>query len=335
MKILVTGGTGFTGCHLVRRLLEKGHKIKVLDNEKGLFYDELEKKGAEIRLGSVVDESVLRSVIPGCDVVYHLAAAFRKINLPQKAYWDINVEGTRRVLQIAQDSGVPKVIYCSTQGVHGHIDNPPGDENSPIEPEDYYQRTKYEGERAAEPFIRNGMDVTILRPTAMYGPEDPGRFVMLYRRIAKGTFPIFGKGKALYHPLYIDNFIDAFELALEKPEAKGQTYLIGDDKYYEIKDIIEEVGRIMDVDLKIKYYPFWPLYAVSSIVEFLYKPLRKNPPLFRRRAHWFIQDRAFKIDKAKRELGYVSKIDLTEGLRRTYEWYKTNGYLEPGSKALV
>ena len=327
MKILVTGGTGFTGSHLVRRLLQSGHDVTVLDNQRGLFFDELEQLGAVMVLGSVTDETVLRAVIPGVDAIFHLAAAFRKVNLPKKVYWNVNVDGVRRLLELAAASAVGKIIYCSTQGVHGNVDSPPGDETTPIEPEDYYQLTKYEGERVVLEFAERGLDVTILRPTAIYGPGDPGRFLMLYRQVKKGFFPFFGNGRALYHPLYVDNFVDAFLLALTNPNGKGQAYLIADKSYYPIKAIVLEIARIMEVDLRTFHVPFWMLYSISTIVEMIYKPLPMDPPLFRRRADWFRQNRAFKIEKATRELGYEPAVDLSEGLRRTFEWYKAEGYL--------
>ncbi|MDI6774732.1 MAG: NAD-dependent epimerase/dehydratase family protein [Verrucomicrobiota bacterium] len=327
MKILVTGGTGFTGSHLVRRLLFRGHEVWALDNQKGVAYEELARMGAQISIGSIADEMLLTRLVPDCEVIYHLAAAFRKVNLPRSAYWETNVTAMRRLLEIARADCVRKIVYCSTQGVHGNVDNPPGDETTPIRPEDYYQRTKYEGEKVAHEFMQRGMDITVLRPTAIYGPGDPGRFLMLFRQVRRGFFPFFGSGRALYHPLYIDNFMDAFELAAEKPAACGQTYIIADRRYYTIREIVEKIGAIMGVNLKIRHFPFWPLLWVSACVEFLFKPLPMDPPLFRRRADWFRQNRAFKTDKAARELGYNPAIDLDTGLKRTFDWYQANGYL--------
>src|SRR5947209_15783596 len=106
MKILVTGGTGFSGSHLVRRLLQRGHWVVALDNQRGRFFDELQKLGAEIILGSVADRDLVWQVMQGCDVVHHLAAAFRQVNLPQRVYWDVNVEGTRYLLEAALHHGV-------------------------------------------------------------------------------------------------------------------------------------------------------------------------------------------------------------------------------------
>ncbi len=327
MKILVTGGTGFTGSHLVRRLLDQGHDTLVLDNQRGIAWEPLQKAGAELHLGSVQDRDLLKRLIPGCDLIYHLAAAFRKVNLPKKVYWDTNVTAMRDMLAIAHANGVAKVVYCSTQGVHGNIENPPGNEQSPIKPEDYYQYTKYEGEKVADEFAEKGLDITILRPTAIYGPGDPGRFLMLFKQVQKGYFPFFGPGSALYHPLYIDNFLDAFELAATRSEGRGNAYLIADESYYTIREIVGKIATVMGVDLRVIHLPFWPMYAAAAAVEFVFLPLPIDPPIFRRRADWFRQNRAFTIDRARNDLNYAPSVTLDDGLRRTYEWYKQNGYL--------
>ncbi len=197
MKLLVTGGTGFTGSALVKRLLSRGHEVTVLDNQRGIMLDALEALGAKVTIGSITDPSVVETIVKEQELIYHLAAAFRKVNLPKQVYWDTNVTAMRNLLESAEEAGVRKIVYCSTQGVHGNVDNPPGDESTPIEPEDYYQYTKYEGEKVAQEFIAKGMDITTLRPTAIYGPGDPARFLMMFRQVKKGYFPFFGEGKAL------------------------------------------------------------------------------------------------------------------------------------------
>ena len=328
MKVVVTGGTGFTGCHLTRRMLDRGYDVTVVDNQKGLFDDEFKARGAKILYGSVTDEKILDEALEGAEVVHHLAAAFRKVNMANKVYSEVNQGGMRKLLETARKKGVRKVVYCSTQGVHGNIENPPGDENSPIKPEDYYQFSKHQGELVAQEFIKEGMDITILRPTALYGPGDPGRFLMMYKLVQKGRFPFFGDGKVFYHPVYVENFVDAHELAAEKPAAKGQTYIIADDKYYYIRDIVAMISEVMDMPCKFVHLPFWPMYCAAAVVEFLYKPLPWDPPIFRRRADWYRQNRAFKIDKARRELGYEPKVALREGLKITGDWYLEHGYLK-------
>ena len=327
MKILVTGGMGFTGSHLVRRLLDRGHTVLVVDNQRGLFYDELQMRGAEIELGSITDKELLTKMIYDCEVVYHLAAAFRQLNAPKKYYWNVNVEGTRYLLDISLRYQVRKFIYCSTQGVHGHIRHPPGNEDSPIAPEDYYQYTKYEGEKIVQEYVEKGLDAVTLRPTAIYGPGDPERFLYLFRLTKYGIFLMFGNGNTFYHPVYIESLVDAFELAAEKEDIGGEVYLIGDEQYYSIEELVKHIASTINVSVQILHLPFMPLWLGASVCEKVCELFRLTPPLFRRRVEWFRQTRAFSINKAKHELNYQPRIGLTEGLSKTAQWYREHGYI--------
>jgi nucleoside-diphosphate-sugar epimerase len=326
MITFVTGGTGFTGSHLVRRLLARGDTVRVLDSSPGLFADELKQAGAEITIGSVTDASIVDRLTKGAEVIFHVAAVFRQINLAKRAYHDINVTGTRIAAEAALRHGVRQFVYCSTQGVHGDISSPPGNEDSPITPADYYQQTKYEGEQAVAELVARGLPATTLRPMAIYGPGDPARFLFLFRHAQRGRFLMFGNGRTFYHPLYIDNLVDAFELAGSRP-GRGDVYLIGDEHYYTLNDLVTAVGASLGVKVTITHLPFLPLWLASAACEAVCTPLGIEPPLFRRRADWFRQNRAFSIDRAKQGLGYVPKVDLPTGLARTAQWYKQHGYL--------
>ena len=334
MKVLVTGGTGFTGKALVRRLLDDGHQVVALDYKEGLKTQEIRDWGAEVVIGSVTDPEVVKRSMRGVEVVHHLAAAFRELDVPDSYYHEVNVGGTRNVLAAAAREGVRKLIYCSTCGVHGNIDHPPGGEDAPIQPADYYQRTKYEAEPIVLDVCRDdrddrdhGLETTILRPAAIYGPGDPERFAMIFRRVARGSFPMFGSGRTFYHPLYIDNLVDAFVLAMEEGKGKGEAYLIADEQYLEIEDLVRRVGKALNVDVKIPHYPVWPVVAAGHVVEKVCRPFGITPPIFPRRVDWYRQNRAFKIDKARRDLGYRPRVGIDEGLRKTAEWYRQEGYI--------
>jgi nucleoside-diphosphate-sugar epimerase len=327
MRILVTGGLGFTGSALCRRLAEAGHQVRALDNKPGLFDAELRERGVEIHLGSVTDRALIGRLVEGCERVHHLAAAFRLVNLGREAYWDINVNGTRNVLEAARASGGPRVVNCSTCGVHGNVAQPPAPETAPIDPADYYQLTKWEGEKLAMGFVEAGQWVTTLRPAAIYGPGDPERFYLIFKRVARGRFTFLGDGSALYHPLYIDNLVDAFVAASESDAARGESYLIADEEYVPIRELVARTARALGIECRMRFLPFWPAYAVAYAVEMAWKPLPSEPPIFRRRLDWFRQNRAFRIDKARRDLGWTPKVGLDEGLRRTAEWYRKRGML--------
>jgi len=327
MKILVTGGTGFTGKALVRRLLNDGHQVIALDYQEGLKTQELRDWGAEVVIGTVTDKDLVARCMKGVDVVQHLAAAFRQLNEPQSYYWDVNVEGTRNVLEAALREKIIKFVYCSTCGVHGNVENPPGSEDSPINAADYYQQTKYEAEPIVKQYQQKGMPATILRPAAIYGPGDPERFFMIFKRVNKGLFPMFGDGKTLYHPLYIDHLVDAHVLSMEPGRGDGEAYLIADEEYVPIKTLVRKTAEALGVDVKIPHFPILPVVVAGHICEKVCKPFKVTPPIFPRRVDWYRQNRAFSIDKAKRDLGYNPKVSLDEGLRRTAQWYKQEGYL--------
>lgn len=328
MRILVTGATGFTGKALTRRLVDDGHEVIALDYKEGHKTEEIRAWGVQVHIGSVTDEKLVNQLMSGIDVVQHLAAAFRELNVPDTYYEEVNIGGTRTVLDAALKAGVKKFIYCSTCGVHGDIEDPPGGEDAPIAPADYYQRTKYEAEPLVLEYHEKGLPCVVLRPAAIYGPGDPERFSMIYQRVATGTFPMFGSGHTLYHPVYIDNLVDAHVLAMEPGKGLGEAYLIADEEYVEIEDLVRRVARAMGRSVKIPHYPVWPVVIAGHVMETICRPFKITPPIFPRRVDWFRQNRAFRIDKAKRDLGYAPRVPLDEGLRLTYEWYKAEGILD-------
>lgn len=327
MRILVTGGTGFTGTALVRRLLQEGHEVVALDYKEGLQCDALRATGAKVHIGSVTDPQAVDRCMEGVEVVHHLAAAFRELNVPERYYYDVNVNGTRTVLERAVRHGVKRFVYCSTCGVHGDVAKPPAGEDAPIAPADYYQRTKYEAEPIVLEYHARGLPCVILRPAAIYGPGDPERFYLIFKRVATGSFPMFGNGRTLYHPLYIDNLVDAFLLVQQPGVGDGRAYLIADGHFWSIEEIVRKVGEALGVSVRIRRYPFAPLLATGYVMEAVCKPFRVTPPIFPRRVDWYRQNRAFDITRARQELGYRPCVELDEGLRRTAAWYRENGYL--------
>ena len=327
MRILVTGGTGFTGKALVRRMLDRGHSVVALDHQEGYRSQDLRDWGAELVIGSVTDRETVRRCMQGVDVVHHVAAAFRELSVPRRHYHDVNVEGTSIVLEAAQAEGVRKFVYCSTCGVHGNVDDPPGGEDAPIQPADYYQQTKYEAEPLVSAYLAKGLKTTTLRPAAIYGPGDPGRFYMIFHQLERGWFPMIGNGKVLYHPLYIDNFLDAFELAMDESKGLGEAYLIADEEYVTIEELVRRAAAAMGVVPRFRRFPAWPIVAVGHVVETICRPLRIEPPIHPRRVDWYRQTRAFRIDKSRNELDYRPRVGLDEGLRRACAWYRQEGML--------
>lgn len=326
MKILVTGGTGFSGHALVMQLLRDGHEVVALDKKPGLDDDAIRTAGGKVIYGSVTDSACVAEAVEGCEVVQHLAAAFRDVGASDEMYREVNVRGTEIVAEAAIKAGCRKLVYCSTCGVHGNVENPPAGEEAPIAPADYYQQTKYEGEVALEKF-KDQIEYTIIRPAAIFGPGDPERFSMIFKRVDRGSFPIFGDGETTYHPLFIDNLVEALIAVMPNGVGAYEAYLIADKEYVSLNDLVNRVGTALGRDVRIKRFPIGPLIVAGHVCERVCKPFGISPPIFPRRVDWYRQNRAFKIDKAMQDFGYTAAVSLDEGLRRTGEWYRENGIL--------
>lgn len=332
MKVLVTGGAGFTGVHLVRALVERGDDVTVLDVSNGdpLDADPLKAQGVRFIKGSVDDEALLPDAVADQEIVFHLASAFRDIHQGAPLFQKIDVEGTRRLLDAARQSGVRRVVHCSTQGVHGSLppDEVPGNEDSPIAPIDYYCEAKVEAEAVCDEFIAQGMDIVNIRPTSIYGPGDTHGWLKLFRMCRDGRFLMLGSGRTSNHPVYVGNLVDALLLAAEVPAAQGRTYLIGDDKHVSLNELVRMVGAVQGEKVRIYRFPWYaPVHALAYAMEVASKPFNYEPPLFRRRLSWYATNRAWDISRARNELGFRPRVDLEEGLRKTMAWYEGRGLL--------
>ncbi|MDD5556032.1 MAG: NAD-dependent epimerase/dehydratase family protein [bacterium] len=326
-RVLVTGGTGFTGGRLCRRLAALGHRVRAVVRSPERAAP-LREAGVEVVPGDLGDGRSLAAAAAGCEVVYHIAAAYRQENLTDAEFAAVNVEGTGRMLEAARAAGAARFVHCSTVGVHGHVARPPADESAPFSPGDVYQATKAAGERLAAAFFRDrGLPGVIFRPVGIYGPGDT-RFLKLFRHIRSGRFRMIGSGRALYHLTYIDDLVDGIVLCGTRPEAVGNTYILGGEGYMTLNELAATIARVLGVRVSRLRLPFRPVYAAAFLCEKTFKPLGLEPPLYRRRVDFFRKDRAFDISKARRELGYAPKVAPEEGLRRTAEWYVAEGLLE-------
>jgi nucleoside-diphosphate-sugar epimerase len=139
---------------------------------------------------------------------------------------------------------------------------------------------------------------------------------------------MIGDGKVLYHLTYVDDLVDGIVLCGNKKEALGQIYTIGGEKYLALNELVEIIARALDVKKPTIHFPFfWPVWVAALLCEVVCYPFGINPPIFRRRVDIFRKDRAFDISKARKDLGYRPQTSIEEGIKKTAEWYKNNGYL--------
>jgi len=322
---MVTGATGFTGGHLARTLKGRGYEVRALARDPAKSAA-LERDGILMRAGDLTDADAVERAADGCDVVYHIAAVYREAKHPDEYYRRINVGGTKNVLDAVERGHVGRVVHCSTVGVHGDVQQIPADENAPFSPGDIYQKTKLEGEILVRERIGAGLPGVIFRPLGIYGPGDR-RFLKLFKTVYRGTFRMIGTGNVHYQLTYVSDLVDGIILCGEHPNALGQTYVLGGPRFTTISELVKTLARVVDRPVPRGHIPVAPVMAAAIVCEWLCKPFGIEPPLYPRRLDFFTKDRAFSTAKAQRELGFVPKVDLEEGLRRTFEWYRAAEWL--------
>jgi dihydroflavonol-4-reductase len=330
VRVLVTGATGFTGGHLAVTLAARGDEVRALVRPKSRARFEastLPRKGVIAVEGDLLDAGAVQRAANGVDVVYHIAATYREAGQRDSAYRAINVDGTRNVLDAAKAGGARRLVHCSTGGVHGHIANPPANEDAPFNPGDVYQETKLEAEQAAREFgNRTGFDVVVARPIGIYGPGDT-RFLRMFRGLARRRFPMIGSGQVFYHLTFIDDLVEGFRLCGTMPAAKGRTYLLAGPRYTTLEQLVGLVAKELNVPPPRMHWPVWPFWTAGLLCEMACVPLGIEPPIFRRRVDFYTKSRAFDTTRAHTELGFAPRVDLEDGIKVTADWYRREGLL--------
>jgi nucleoside-diphosphate-sugar epimerase len=325
-RILVTGATGFTGGHLCKRLVAQGHSVRALVRDP-MRCSTLRSMGVQLAVGDLRDTGSLERAVQDIDVVYHIAGLFRPENVSRRDMWEVNVEGTRSLLNAAVTVGVERFVHCSTAGVHGGIQHPPANEDAPYSPGDSYQESKTEGERVALKYAVEGrLPVVVFRPAGIYGPGDL-RFLKLIKAIKSRRFVMLGPGTVQYQMVFIDDLIDGILLCGSSESALGKIYLLTGESPVTLNDLVKLIARALAVPPPRWHFPVAPVYAAGFLCEMVLKPLKINPPLYRRRVDFFRKTRAFDISKAKRELGFRPRTALQSGLETTIQWYRQAGLL--------
>jgi nucleoside-diphosphate-sugar epimerase len=322
-RVLVTGGRGFLGRHLVRRLHEAGHEVSVLAHRPPRREPSVP---ARVAVGDVRDPGAVLRAVDGAELVVHLVSNFRHAGSDGEAR-SINVDGTVNVLRAAGQAGVRQVLHCSTIGVHGDVREVPAHEGSPFNPGDPYQSTKLEAEREVRAWSeRTGIPVTVLRPMSIYGPGDR-RMLKLFRMVGRGWFVRAGDGRARIQPAHVDDVVRGFLACLGEPRAFGQTFIIGGDESVSVDALAAIIADALGVRLRTVALPLAPLKLLARACEAACAPLGVEPPLHRRRLSFFQNNRVFTTAKARAVLGYRALVPLPAGIRDTARWYRDRGWL--------
>jgi len=329
MRILITGGTGFIGSQLALNSLEKGHSVRVLGQKNTEAESQnmslIQEKGAEVVLGSVTEKGVVSDILKEIDVVFHLAAAQHEMNVPDKRYWDVNVAGTKNMLEASINAGVKRFVHGSTIGVYGSALEGNIDENSTLKPSNIYGRTKLEAEKMVLSF-QDKLPLSIIRISETYGPGDR-RLLKLFKAIKKKVFFVIGNGRNIHHLIYIDDLIEGLFLAATLEVANGKVFVLAGKESVTTTEMVEVIAGQLDAKVPGFRAPLSLFLLVATILEVTLRPLGIQPPLHRRRMDFFRKSFSFSQEASLRTLNFIPKIGFSEGVKRTIRWYREFGYL--------
>jgi len=312
MQWAISGGAGFLGLHLARRLLAEGHEVRSLDlvrlDEPGLDVEELR--------GDIRDDAAARRLVAGARILVHAAAAL-PIRGSRREIRSVNVDGTLTLLSAAAEAGVRRVVLISSTAVYGVPEKHPIEEDDPLDGVGHYGESKIEAEGVCRAFIERGLDCVILRPKTFIGPERLGVFEILFDWIREGRrIYVLGDGSNRYQLLAVADLVEAIVLAASKRAARGRTLNVGAKEFGTVREDLQALIDHAGSASRITPVPARPaevalraleLARLSPLVEWHYKT-----------AH---RDSFVAVSAAEQILGWRPRLSNAEALIETYDWY--------------
>ncbi|MHA1916006.1 MAG: NAD-dependent epimerase/dehydratase family protein [Promethearchaeota archaeon] len=320
---LITGGTGFIGTHLVKRLSGMGYKIRLLIRESSDISPFKQLKNIEYLYGDVRDIESLSIAAENIDLIYHLAAYTSMWAEDVSIYHDINVKGTENVANIALEKNI-LLFYVSSFTALGPTSLEPVDETH--ENENFcmdYEVSKFQARQVIKNFITKGLKIISFYPGIVYGPGDFNIFGKMLFDVMRGKiFPLGlcpGKGDSLACFSYIDDVIDGLVSVLERKDLIGEDFILGGENI-ELGEYLNLIAKISR-NKKIRRIPMKAASMYAWMLETKAKITKKPPSLTRSTLNALRFHRVYSSEKAIKQIGY--KITpLSEGLEKTIEWYK-------------
>ncbi len=324
--IFITGASGFIGNRLALYLAHQGNTVHVLVR-KTSAHAALQHANIRIFEGDILDQDSIRKAMQGCRQVYHLAGLAKMWMKDQSAYHRVNVTGTEKVLGIAADLSVDKIVYTSTAGLLPPSTREVTDENTPRRPELYteYEKTKNAAEELAFACYRNGLPIVVVNPTKVYGPgpiDDSNTATLMVRDYLLGKWKIIpGNGKGTMNYVYIDDAVNG-HIAAMQTAIPGSQYIIGGENasYDEFFALVQQLSGVQRTLYHIPY-PLIRMIASLEIVKtrwFGSKPL-VTPEWVKKLPYDWSKD----TSRAARDLDFRPR-SLKEGLAATIQWLRSS-----------
>ena len=325
MKVAVTGGTGCLGRPLVDKLIADGAypKLLILPNDPPLSY--LDKK-VEIISGDLNAPDALNLLCRDCEVVFHLAGMVHSMpgtKEEEQEFYQVNVEGTRNLLEAAKKNKVKRVVFYSTVGVYGKDADFHGDELSPCQPGSVYAKSKCQAEQLVLNSSNDGgPEGVVLRFPVVYGPLDRGNVAKLIKAIHSRLFFYFGDGNCLRSMISSKNAAEAAVRAAFEPKAANELFCVTDGRDYTMNELIETICHTLGMSWRPFHVPVSLADLAGRFGDVLRKWAHVPFPIDSDRVRKLSRPLTFSCEKANRVLGYEAVETLEEGIRREVDWMR-------------
>lgn len=324
--ILVTGAAGFIGSHLVRELLNRGHRVVCLVRP-GEDTSRIRDLDCRVHTGDLLEKSSLRDAVAGVDTIFHLAAVMGGV--APETLFRVNYQGTKNLVEVCREQGVvpQRFLFASSVTVMG----PSGkdgllDEGAPCRPLSVYGKSKL----AAEEYLasaENTLPYTIIRLPVVYGPGSDGGMYIFFKLISKGLQVNVGTLEATV--CFVWDVVHGMIAAAGSPRARRETYILGEEKTYQLKQIYQTIASILGKRTITLPLPYFVLHVLSFLVEIHSKLTKSIPAMTREELTMYLKNHYWKYDtrKASRDFGFQSRHPFAEGAAITIDWYRKNGYI--------
>jgi dihydroflavonol-4-reductase len=328
MKALVTGGTGFVGSHLVRRLLERNWEVRCLVRPSSRL-DNLTGLPVEFATGDLRDVESIKQAVRGTNIVYHCAADYRLWCADPREMYESNVNGSRNVMQAAFDERIERVVYTSTVGALGlHDDGTPANEETPVSLDDmigHYKRSKFLAEAEVRNWAARGLAVVIVNPSTPVGeldikPTPTGKIIVDF---LKGK--MFGYVDTGMNLIDVRDCAEGHILAAERGRL-GERYILGGTNLT-LKEMFDALARVTSMPSPRMRVPHWVAETYARLENFwAINVARREPDVPVESVQMSRHRMWFDSGKAARELG-LSQAPIENALSRAVEWFKEHGYV--------
>ena len=315
MRITIIGASGFVGSRLIKLLQQTNYEILNIDKQQSPFYPEI------TTIANVLDKDKMTSLLSETDVVVLLAAEHRDDVAPASLYYDVNVGGTKNILDAMNQNGVKQIVFISSVAVYGLNKKNPTEEH-PADPFNHYGKSKWQAEEVLREWYgedSQNRSLTIIRPTVIFGERNRGNVYNLLKQIASGRFLMVGKGYNYKSMAYVGNVVDFIKFHIEENKPGYQVFNYTDKPDLNMNELVSQVEKSLNKRIPSTHFPYWLGMLGGYCFDILAVIIRKPLTISSVRVRKFCATTQFDSTKAH-SYGFNAQYTLAEGLDKTLRY---------------